>query len=71
MHTIEFTTGNYIFIALLLLYWILSTILHIYGIVHCFKKKWYLGAAALLIPGFAWVIAIAKLVFKKDLLENS
>lgn len=42
--------------------------LRVYGIVLSFKKKWYIGVAALVVPLFAEIVAIAKLVFKKDLL---
>lgn len=43
--------------------------LNLYGYYLCFAKKWYIGAVALFIPGFALIIGIAKLVFKKDLLK--
>lgn len=42
--------------------------LKIYGVILSFKKKWYIGAVAIIVPGFAEVIAIAKLL-KKDLLK--
>jgi len=40
----------------------------IYGIVVCFKKKWYFGLIGLIFPIFALVVGVAKL-FKKDLLS--
>lgn len=43
---------------------------HIYGIVLAFSKAWYMGAAALFIPGFATVVGISKLFFNKELLAN-
>jgi hypothetical protein len=45
-----------------------SFILQAYGTVLCFKKKWYMGLAALAVPGFALVVGAAKAFFKKDLL---
>jgi len=60
--------GPEILAALALIFWFASAALEIYGIYICFLKKWYLGAVALLVPGFALVIGAAKLFFKKDLL---
>ena len=48
-----------------LLAWILITI---YGIYLCFCKKWYIGIAALLVPGFATIVGWFKF-FKKDILQ--
>ena len=55
---------------------LLSIFLHIImlpfclsGIYQSFKKAWYLGITALLVPGFATVLGLAKLLFKKDLLK--
>lgn len=42
--------------------------LKVYGVVLSFQKKWYIGVAALLVPFFAEIIALSKLLFKKDLL---
>jgi hypothetical protein len=53
----------------LALYLIVSTGFHIHGIILSFKKKWYIGLAALTIPWFALIISIAKVFFKKDLLK--
>lgn len=39
----------------------------VYGIYICFKKSWALGLAGILVPGFAFVVGVAKL-FKKDVL---
>lgn len=41
----------------------------LYGIYLSFKKKWYIGAISLIVPGFSLVVGIAKLIFKKDLLK--
>ncbi len=57
------------FIMALALYLIVSTGFHIHGIILSFKKKWYIGLAALTIPWFALIISIAKVFFKKDLLK--
>lgn len=43
--------------------------LQIYGAYICFKKKWYMGAVSLFVPGFALVIGAFKFFFKKDLLK--
>ncbi len=40
----------------------------VYGTVLCFKKSWVCGLAALVVPMFAVVVAIAK-IFNKDLLN--
>jgi hypothetical protein len=42
--------------------------IHVYGLYLCFRKKWYLGLAGLVIPSFATIIGAADLFFKKDLL---
>lgn len=41
----------------------------IYGVVLGFKSKWYFGVLALVVPFFAEIITISKLLLKKDLLE--
>jgi hypothetical protein len=56
------------FLIAIFLTWLTLTVTQLYGIYTCFMKKWYLGAAALLIPGFALVIGAFKF-FKKDLLS--
>jgi len=43
--------------------------LKIYGAVVAFKKKWYFGLMALVVPFFGEIVGVAKLVFKKDILE--
>lgn len=43
--------------------------LHIYGIVLGFKRRWYFGVVALMVPWFAVIVAGAKFFFKKDLLK--
>ena len=43
--------------------------LKIYGAYQAFKKKWYFGVAALLVPGFGLVVGCAKFFFKKDILK--
>lgn len=58
-----------ILVVLLFLALMASNIyIHLVGIVASFKKAWYVGVAALLVPGFALVIGLAKTLFKKDLL---
>ncbi len=42
----------------------------IYGAVLGFRKKWYFGLMALTIPFFAEILVIAKVIFKKDILEG-
>jgi hypothetical protein len=67
MHQIDFTAGQYLVILALLLLWLASLSIQIYGMYTCFVKKWYLGAVALLVPGFAFVVGLFKL-FKRDIL---
>lgn len=62
------TPGAIIFLLTLALLWGASLAVSIYGIYTAFLKKWYIGVAALLVPGFAMVVGIAKL-FKKDILK--
>jgi uncharacterized membrane protein YjjP (DUF1212 family) len=57
-----------LFAAFLFLVWLAGITLQIYGIYVCFLKKWYFGAVALFVPGFALIVGAAKLFFKKDLL---
>ncbi len=40
-----------------------------YGIYLSFKKKWYIGAVSLLVPGFPLIVGLYKLITKKDLLK--
>lgn len=42
--------------------------LQFYGLYKCFKKKWYIGLAGLVVPMFALVVGTAAL-FDKDLLK--
>lgn len=60
--------GSVILALGLLALWLGLTAVNIYGIYLCFKKKWYVGVAGLLVPWFAFVIGTAKYFFKKDLL---
>lgn len=55
-------------ILLVLILCIFSLICQIYGIVLGFKKKWYVGLAAIVVPMFAIAVGGAKLLGKKDLL---
>ena len=55
---ILFCTSIFAFIAL-----------KIYGVVLCFRKKWYIGCAAIVVPLFPEIVAGAKLLLKKDLLK--
>jgi hypothetical protein len=43
--------------------------LRLYGAVLGFRKAWYFGLMALVVPFFGEIIALAKLLFKKDLLK--
>jgi hypothetical protein len=43
-------------------------IANLYGVILCFKAKWYIGVASLLVPGFATIVGTAKLIFRKNLL---
>ena len=63
----QLTDGQALTVIALALLWGISTLIHVYGIYVSFLKKWYLGAAALLIPGFALVVGLFK-IFKKDIL---
>jgi hypothetical protein len=58
-------------IGIILLSGLLLFLLYVrlYGIYLSFKKKWYIGTAALVVPFFADVVGIAKILFKKDLLK--
>jgi hypothetical protein len=49
--------------------WLTLAGLSVYGMILSFKKKWYIGLAAIVVPLFAFVIGTAKVVFKKDLLK--
>lgn len=44
-------------------------LLHVYGIILSFKKTWYFGVIALLVPWFAVIVGAAKFFFKKNLLK--
>jgi hypothetical protein len=44
-------------------------LLHWYGVYVCFKKKWYMGLAAVVVPMFALFVGAAKFIFKSDLLK--
>lgn len=56
-------------VTLFITYLVLSITAKIHGVVLCFRKKWYLGVAALMVPFFAEIVSVAKVVFKKDLLK--
>ena len=60
-------TGASMFILSMVLLSIASLLIQVYGAYISFKAKWYLGAVALLVPGFAFVVGTFKL-FKKDIL---
>lgn len=45
-----------------------SIVAQVYGVVLSFRKKWYVGLAALAVPAFALVVGGAKLL-GKDLLK--
>ena len=54
-----------LFVALVIAY----VAVNFYGIYLSFKKKWYIGAVALLVPGFSLVVGLYKAITKKDLLK--
>lgn len=54
--------------AVVLLLTVLGIALQVYGIYLGFKKAWYVGAIAIVIPLFALVVGTSKAVFDKDLL---
>lgn len=68
MHTIDPTWGQLLFVLLILASCLAIFCVQIYGTYVSFCKKWYIGLAALVFPGFAVVVGAAKL-FKKDLLK--
>lgn len=43
--------------------------LQIMGIIHSFKKAWYIGLVAVLVPLFALFVGTAKEVFDTDILN--
>jgi len=49
--------------------WLLMVFLQLYGVYLGFKKKWYIGAVSLLLPGFAPVVGAAKFLFNKNILK--
>lgn len=57
------------FILLCVLLGLLPIAVSSYGTYLSFKNKWYIGAASLLIPGFALIVGSYKLITKKDLLR--
>lgn len=46
---------------------LVSLALQVYGMYLSFKKKWYIGLASVLVPGFALVVGAMKFFMKKDL----
>lgn len=54
--------------GILITFLILSFVCHFYGIILCFRKKWYIGLASIVVPLFATVIGGTKLLFKRDIL---
>lgn len=55
-------------LSFILLMTLVIAAIEIYGMYIAFTKKWYLGAVALIVPGFALVVGLFKL-FKKDILS--
>lgn len=49
---------------------ILDIVLHLHGIMLAFKKKWYIGVIAIVVPFFALIVSLAKILFKKDILAE-
>lgn len=58
-----------LFIILVLIFGIGVSFLRFYGIYLSFKKKWYFGVISLIVPCFAEVVALFKLIGKKDILK--
>ena len=63
------STGLMLLPIMLVVLLVVSLIISLYGIYICFKAKWYIGAASLLLPGFAFTVGFLKLIFKVDLLK--
>ena len=61
--------GPALFGLFMLLMWAAATLLQVYGIYICFVKKWYMGAVALIVPGFALVVGAFKFFGKRDILS--
>lgn len=61
--------GTVLFILFMFALSLAMFALHIYGAVLGFRKKWYIGLAALVFGGFGLVLGIAKVFFKKDLIK--
>ena len=54
--------------GILITFLILLFVCHFYGIILCFRRKWYIGLASIVVPLFATIIGGARLFFKRDLL---
>jgi len=61
--------GSVLFILSMALLSLVMFALHIYGAILGFRKKWYIGLAALVFSGFGLVLGISKVFFKKDLIK--
>lgn len=57
-----------ILIGALVLLFIFTVGLQFYGLYKCFKKRWYIGLAGLVVPLFALIVGTAAL-FNKDILK--
>lgn len=49
-------------------FFVLAIAAKIHGVVLSFKKKWYIGVLALVVPLFAEIVSVVKVVLDKDLL---
>ena len=67
--SIEFSWLSIFFFLSLFVAWMGFMFVQLYGTYLAFKKKWYMGVVALLVPGFSLVVGAAKLLFKKDILQ--
>lgn len=54
---------------ILLVLFVVGTMLNIYGTIISFKKGFWKGIASLVVPGFATVVGLYKLVTGKDLIQ--
>lgn len=68
MNTLNPTLPEAVFLLSLFMAYLIVVALQIYGIYLSFRKKWYIGVAALAVPGFGLVVGTLKFFFKKDIL---
>jgi hypothetical protein len=63
------TTGMILFVLAMVVLAMGLFVLHIYGAVLGFRKKWYIGLLALVFGQFGLILGAAKFFFKTDLLK--